>query len=48
MVATVLATVGKELFSSNSANSLYDRGVDECLKHDKLTDLLGDPIKAFG
>ena len=38
----------RELFSSNSANSLYDKAVADCLAHEKLADLLGEPIKAFG
>ena len=38
----------RELFSSNSANSLYDKAVADCLAHEKLVDLLGEPIKAFG
>jgi len=48
LVGTVLYTVGRELFSSNSANSLYDKAVADCLANDKVTDMLGEPIKAFG
>ena len=40
--------VVRELFSSNSANSLYDKAVADCLAHEKLADLLGEPVKAFG
>merc|ERR1719369_2227281 len=38
----------KELFSSNSANSLYDKAVQECTANHKVQDMLGEPIKAFG
>jgi len=48
MCGTVFYTVFRELFSSNSANSLYDKAVADCLAHEKLADLLGEPIKAFG
>ena len=40
--------VTRELFSGNSANSLYDKAVADCLAHEKLADLLGEPVKAFG
>ena len=42
------SSVVRELFSSNSTNSLYDKAVADCLAHEKLADLLGEPIKAFG
>jgi len=48
VVGTVAYTVGRELLSGNSANSLYDKAVAECLAHEKLSDMLGEPIKAFG
>merc|ERR1719367_975921 len=48
MCGTVFYTVFRELFSSNSANSLYDKAVADCLAHEKLADMLGEPIKAFG
>jgi len=48
MMAVVAGTVLKELFSSNSANSLYDKAVLDCLGHHKVQDKLGEPIKAFG
>ena len=38
----------RELFSSNSPNSLFDKAVADCLAHDKLLDMLGEPVKAFG
>ena len=40
--------IARELFSSNSANSLYDKAVADCLAHEKLADMLGEPVKAFG
>ena len=42
------SSVVRELFSSNSTNSLYDKAVADCLAHEKLADLLGEPIKAYG
>ena len=44
----LIYSVVRELFSSNSANSLYDKAVADCLAHEKLADLLGEPVKAFG
>ena len=38
----------QELFSSNSANNLYDRAFKKCQEHERVADLLGEPIKAFG
>ena len=40
--------ITRELFSSNSANSLFDKAVADCLAHEKLADMLGEPVKAFG
>eukprot|EP00092_Neocalanus_flemingeri_P021788 GFUD01023637.1.p1 GENE.GFUD01023637.1~~GFUD01023637.1.p1 ORF type:complete len:208 (+),score=50.74 GFUD01023637.1:37-660(+) len=48
VIAAVVGTIFKELFSSNSPNSLYSKAVQECLAHHKVQDLLGEPIKAFG
>ena len=48
MFIVPISSVVRELFSSNSANSLYDKAVSDCLAHEKLADLLGEPIKAFG
>ena len=36
------------MFSSNSANNLYEKAVQECISHDKVKDKLGEPLKAFG
>lgn len=48
LMAVVGGTLLKELFSSGSANNIYDRAVKKCQEHDKIQDLLGEPIKAFG
>jgi len=47
-IGTVFYTLFRELFSSNSPNSLFDKAVADCLAHDKLLDMLGEPVKAFG
>ena len=38
----------QELFSSNSANSLYDKAVLDCISDNRVQDKLGEPVKAFG
>lgn len=37
-----------ELFSSKSPNSVYSKALDRCIKHPKIIDALGEPIKAYG
>ncbi|XP_033299022.1 mitochondrial import inner membrane translocase subunit Tim21 [Bombus bifarius] len=37
-----------ELFSNKSPNSVYSKALDRCIKHPKVTDALGEPIKAYG
>ena len=44
----ILTSIVQELFSSGSANNIYDRAVKRCQDHEKVQDLLGEPIKAFG
>ncbi|XP_046385490.1 mitochondrial import inner membrane translocase subunit Tim21 [Ischnura elegans] len=44
----ILFTVFKELFSSNSPNSIYTAALEKCRKDPRVVDLLGDPIKGFG
>jgi len=48
VIGTVVATILKELFSSNSANSLYDKAVQDCISDNRVQDKLGEPVKAFG
>ncbi|KAG8235416.1 hypothetical protein J437_LFUL015872, partial [Ladona fulva] len=38
----------KELFSSNSPNSIYSAALERCRKDNRVVDTLGDPIKGFG
>ena len=38
----------QELFSSSSGTNIYDRAVKVCTDHEKVQNLLGEPIKAFG
>lgn len=44
----IFYTILKELFSGNSANSIYSKALDRCLKTEKVILSLGEPIKAFG
>lgn len=37
-----------ELFSSKSSNNVYSKALDECMKHPKVIDALGQPIKGYG
>jgi len=48
VIGTIVATILKELFSSNSANSLYDKAVLDCISDNRVQDKLGEPVKAFG
>lgn len=41
-------TILKELFSSESPVALFQAASDRCMAHEKVQDLLGEPIKAFG
>ena len=41
-------TIMKELFSSESPMVMFNNASDQCIAHDKVQDLLGEPIKAFG
>ena len=44
----IIFTESQELFSSNSANSLYDKAVQDCITDNRVQDKLGEPVKAFG
>ena len=44
----VLYTVLSELLSGDSPTALFQMASDKCVKHPKVQDLLGEPIKAFG
>ena len=48
VTGVVLYTVGQELFSGQSPNSLFQKASDACVANEKVQDLLGPPIKAFG
>ncbi|XP_053985896.1 mitochondrial import inner membrane translocase subunit Tim21 [Hylaeus volcanicus] len=37
-----------ELFSSKSPNNVYSKALNICIKHPKVVDALGEPIKAYG
>jgi len=38
----------RDLFSSHGTTALVDKAVADCLAHERLTNILGKPIKAFG
>ena len=38
----------KELFSGESPQSLFQQGSEKCIAHEKVQDLLGEPIKPMG
>ncbi|KAK6623655.1 hypothetical protein RUM43_009507 [Polyplax serrata] len=48
LTGIIFYTILKELFSRNSANNIYSKALDRCLKNDKVLLSLGEPIKAFG
>lgn len=41
-------TIFKELFSSNSPNSIYSKALDRVINEPKVQDTLGTPIQGFG
>eukprot|EP00057_Strongylocentrotus_purpuratus_P014508 XP_011668982.1 PREDICTED: mitochondrial import inner membrane translocase subunit Tim21 [Strongylocentrotus purpuratus] len=41
-------TLGKELFSSDSPNSIYTKAYKVCKKNVEIQDALGTPIKGYG
>jgi len=45
MAGTVLFAFGKELFVGDSPQEFYRYGSDKCMNHEKVQDLLGEPIK---
>ncbi|XP_065345740.1 mitochondrial import inner membrane translocase subunit Tim21 [Cloeon dipterum] len=48
VTSIILYYVFRELFSSDSPNSVYTAALDRCLRDPKVADLLGEPIKGFG
>merc|ERR1719468_103491 len=44
----VFYIVFKELFSSETPQSFFQYGSQQCINHEKVQDLLGEPIKAAG
>ncbi|XP_059480449.1 mitochondrial import inner membrane translocase subunit Tim21 [Neocloeon triangulifer] len=48
VTAIILYYVFRELFSSDSPNSVYTAALERCIKNPKVADLLGEPIKGFG
>ncbi|XP_077983424.1 mitochondrial import inner membrane translocase subunit Tim21-like [Glandiceps talaboti] len=41
-------TIGKELFSSNSPNTIYTNALKLCKSDDRVVDAIGEPIKGYG
>lgn len=48
IVGTVLYVVGKELFAGDTPQDFFQYGSDKCMAHEKVQDLLGEPIKSYG
>ena len=44
----VLYVIFQELFSGETAQSFFQYGSKQCMEHEKVQDLLGEPIKAYG
>lgn len=44
----MLFAIFRELFSSQSPNSVYSEALEKCKDHPKVQDTLGTPIKGFG
>lgn len=48
VTAGVLYIIFKELFSGDSPQKLFQTASEKCIEHEKVQDLLGEPIKAYG
>lgn len=48
VTAAVLYIIFKELFSGDSPQKLFQNASEKCIQHEKVQDLLGEPIKAYG
>ncbi|XP_076762229.1 mitochondrial import inner membrane translocase subunit Tim21 [Xylocopa sonorina] len=48
ITAFMFYVIFDELFSSKSPNNVYSKALDHCIKHPKVIDTLGQPIKAYG
>ena len=44
----VLYVIFQELFSGETAQSFFQYGSKQCMDNEKVQDLLGEPIKAYG
>ena len=44
----VLYVVFKELFAGDTPQDFFQIGSEACINHEKVQDLLGEPIKAYG
>nr|XP_012149989.1 PREDICTED: mitochondrial import inner membrane translocase subunit Tim21 isoform X1 [Megachile rotundata] len=47
ITAFMFYMIFNELFSSKSPNNIYSKALEDCIKHPKIIDALGEPIKAF-
>ena len=48
VTAVVIYVIFNELFSSDSPQGLFESASQKCMDSEKVQDLLGEPIKAFG
>ncbi|EEB16882.1 conserved hypothetical protein [Pediculus humanus corporis] len=44
----IFHAIFRELFSGNSANNIYSKASDRCIKNEKVILSLGQPIRAYG
>ena len=48
IVGKVLFVFGKVLFAGGAPQDFFQYGSDKCMNHEKVQDLLGEPISAYG
>ena len=48
VTCAVLYIVAREMLSGESPVALFQKASDQCVENEKIQDLLGEPIKAFG
>ena len=53
-IATIAVTGGvlyalfKDMLSGDTPQDFFQYGSDKCINHEKVQDLLGEPVKAYG
>ena len=44
----VLYALFKDMLSGDTPQDFFQYGSDKCINHEKVQDLLGEPVKAYG